>query len=643
MNRDRIKIFVTFFVLSSLFTYWTSWNEETNFLLTKTIVDNGIFYLDEYRNKIGDVIYLDNHYFARISRWIISTLSTFLYFFLKILVNDENSLKFLLSIFTSTLFFSLSTLLVYNLSKKFIKNIKHRVLIPLIYGFSTPVFQQARFFTTHSTETFFTVLTIYLLFKVLENNELKYTILSGIFIGLGLLLTPVLIIFFILVVLILWLKNKKKECLVFFFITLFICLPFYITYYLVVKLPMITIVPLPIFTSVKFFTYMPFFPETFKFDIFPLSNFLQLLIFPSKGIFFYYPILILSFIGFFISEKHKIVIFVLSFLILFTILGISIMSIMWWGGWVSYGSSRILTVLTPFFSIGLMSFVDKFGFKLIIPFMLISTFNNFLLLQYGEDKISTLSWEEYEYKMKNFHALSNPLFEHYLPLTIINGPRSILLENLIIHRKIDINLKHPFNPITPEFIPNYPIIERCEIKLLTLPIGILVLKLPWLSMFILLCILVLIWRNEIFKKIKLRKEILLLIVITIFIFCFLRIREHVLLDGWYAPDADWYYGKIENGRWFGEKATILLFSNKNQNKTMNFIVKSFLKTRSLQLLLNDNLINEYKISGEKKIVQFLQLKEGENKIEFISKYGCDKPLNVGLGNDVRCLSFKIDF
>jgi hypothetical protein len=57
MNKIKLKIFLTFFLISSFFAYWTSWNEETNFLLTKEIVGNKDFYLDKYHKLTGDIFY----------------------------------------------------------------------------------------------------------------------------------------------------------------------------------------------------------------------------------------------------------------------------------------------------------------------------------------------------------------------------------------------------------------------------------------------------------------------------------------------------------------------------------------------------------------------------------------------------------
>jgi hypothetical protein len=58
------------------------------------------------------------------------------------------------------------------------------------------------------------------------------------------------------------------------------------------------------------------------------------------------------------------------------------------------------------------------------------------------DKKTLLISEEYQKKINSFQELSNPLYEHYLPLFLKHGPRSLILENLLDgHIDIDIRDK----------------------------------------------------------------------------------------------------------------------------------------------------------------------------------------------------------
>jgi len=638
----EFKIFITFFLISAIFSYWTSWNEETNFSLTKAIVEEKTFYLNNYVNKTKDILYLNNNYFAFYQRWGLATLSTSAYYFLKLFFNDENSLKFFLTILNSSLFFSLSIIVIYKLSKRFLKIKNWRILICCCYGIATLAFQQSRFLTTHSAETFFAILSFYMFLKVLGDKKFSHIFLLGVFSGYSLSLTIVLRIMPLLFSFILLYRKKLFQTLIFLLVTTLIYIPFLLSYSNLtqVKFENLTLLPSKVDN-----THLPFYPKEFKGDKLPLQILIQLLLFPSKGIFFYYPILLLSFFGFFLRPKRIENLFSLLFIIL-TFFGILIYiliySYAWWFGWVSYGASRILTVFMPFFLIGLMSFIEKFGFKLIIPFFIFSILANILLLQYGEDKISTLSWEEYKYKMEHFQVLSNPLFEHYLPLTLINGPRSILLENLIIDKKISIDFKHPYNPVTPEFVPpGSPIMKKFEVYLFSLPkIGIVVLRLPWLSLFIVTILLILIWKSEILRKIRIKNWALLLILSLIFLVSFIRVRDFVYGDNWCAPEWNENEKRLDEGRWIGQNTTLFLFSKEKVSKVLRLVVESFERNQTLEIYLNGKSIGNYTIEKVREILRPIELKEGSNEILLKSRGDFINPWKIGVSCDTN-VSFKI--
>lgn len=508
----KSRIFFTFFVLSLMFSCWTSWNEQTNFDLIKSIVENSNFYLDDYQDT-GDKLYLNGHYFALFFHWGFSFLLTWIYFLVRFFSTSRELLEFFLTILGSSIFFSLSGILAYSISKYFLKKRNHRILATLSYGFSTPLFQQSRVFTTHSMEAFFFLFSIFLFLRSFNRKDKKNknffpVLLIGIFIGYGLLLSPFFLLLGVTFFIFLLINKKWKYVLILITTAISVFMPFYLFYrFFVLKSIPQLISPTPPIMS----------PEEFKPMTFPLSTFFQLLFFPSKGILFYYPIFFFSFLGF-VLGRYRTLSILSVFFIFSSLLSVSLLYSKWWSGWVSYGTSRVLTVLTPFLFLGLLLFIQKFGFKPLVPFLLISLLNNFLLLQYGEDKISTLSWEEYEHKMKHLEILSNPLIEHYLPLTFINGPRSVLLENLILKRKIDIGLRHPCNPIAPAFIPDYPIMERFEYPLFPIPkIGIVCLKLPWFPIFLIICFVTVTWKEKILNKFN-KEMFLLLLVFTFFVF-----------------------------------------------------------------------------------------------------------------------------
>ncbi|MBC8500293.1 MAG: hypothetical protein ISS25_02665 [Nanoarchaeota archaeon] len=153
-----------------------------------------------------------------------------------------------------------------------------------------------------------------------------------------------------------------------------------------------------------------------------LNILLRITFFPYRGLFFYYPILLFSLVGlFFMYKTHKREAFLIWFL-LGTFLILNARFPIWWGGFC-FGL-RNLTPLMPFLMIPLLFSFKKIKLKYIIPFIVISIFFNVLGFQIPEEAGLGKA-------VDNFIPFGNPLFEHYLPLTLSQGPQSLLLEQVL--------------------------------------------------------------------------------------------------------------------------------------------------------------------------------------------------------------------
>lgn len=146
---------------------------------------------------------------------------------------------------------------------------------------------------------------------------------------------------------------------------------------------------------------------------------MRVLFFPYRGLLFYYPILIFSIIGlFFMFKEYKYESIYIALIFFGYLLYNSILEV-WWGGY-AFGP-RQLTPLMPFLMIPLLFSLKKIKLKYILPFIVISLFFNFLSLQVPEE--AGLGKE-----VVNFEAFGNPLFEHYLPKMVSDGPGNFLLQ-----------------------------------------------------------------------------------------------------------------------------------------------------------------------------------------------------------------------
>ena len=90
-------------------------------------------------------------------------------------------------------------------------------------------------------------------------------------------------------------------------------------------------------------------------------------------------------------------------------------------------------------------------------------------------------------------------------------------------------------------------------------------------------------------------------------------------------------------RWFKAKAVI-----ETDNDSIELIIRSFQKDRTLQILSDGNPLDEFIITKEKKKFTITLLKSSGKKIVTIkSLTPCQVPKYLGIGQDTRCLAFCI--
>jgi len=223
----------------------------------------------------------------------------------------------------------------------------------------------------------------------------------------------------------------------------------------------------------------------------------------------------------------------------------------------------------------------------------------------------------------NFGSIrwQNPLYNHYLPAFLDNGPRSRLLEQVLVLSIPDVR--------------DFQEIPRKELKLLTLPnFGILTLKVPFLVIPIILSIFTIIWYKEIKKH---KKLLYFLIGITFVLFLSrLSLSKVVYSDGFYPQSIK------EKNMWFGNESKIYIFSPKDKQviidiKLVNYFME---REKSLNVSLNNKTIYTQSITANNLIIPAF-LKNGENTLT-LKTNTCTIPLLVeNSSKDYRCLSFGI--
>jgi len=647
-SKKETKLFFSFFLVFIFFIHWIGWNENSNFDLTRAVTEEKRLEIDSYCNNTGDRAYYNNHYYSNKAPGI-SFLAAPIYSFFNLFQNftpqlfypssdtyittnliartveNVNPGSFILSsmvlitIFTSSLFSALTVILIYKISRYFTKKEKYRILSSIIYGLGSLAFPYAIVFMGHAVGTFFAFLSFYLLFKAKHEkiNEKKYFILAGLSSGFAIVCEySTILIALAMVIFVSSLKKKKELCL--FVLSCVVGIsPFLLYNYIISGNPFIPTIsyddpsifpPTPVLLSPNFYI------------------FLRLLIFPYNGLFFYYPVFILSIIGLFLMYKqHSLEAILISFLLISFLVLLSMYRDVF--GSVSFGIRYLLPII-PFLMLPLIHVIKKINIKVVLILTLVSIFVNFMGLQNLTSLAgSSEPWisQIYKDKISSFQIIANPLFDHYLPLFLQNGPRSRIIESLLDSR-IDVR------DIRDSFSINVFYVSPISIPML----GILTLKTSFIPITFLLIVTFLIWKKELLKNLNKKYILLFSLLLVIFILSFTWVDKMAYDRNWYPPESQ----ENMTSRWMSQNATIVFSEPKINLNQLKFISNSYYKPRTLEIYFDNVKLQSYKIKNisNEFTSSFFVSNEGNHVIKFYSEEGCDRIFKVENKSDFRCIS-----
>jgi hypothetical protein len=503
LTKIEWKIFLIFWIIFSVFSTSDRWNDNSSLDLTMAIVDEHRFEIDSYANNTGDRAYYNGHYYSdKVPGTAFSTIP--LYYAYESLVGkipyynsldeDNPSWKYHLFLFLAISLISavcgaLTIVLVYKTSKYFTSNNLHRNLVVIVLGLGTLLPHAGRQFNSHAISTFFIFFCFYLVFKM-KKEKTDHSFIAGLVGGFA-VLSEYRTIFILFGIFIIVLALKKWVWTLKFIggISLFLGI-LLLYHYVIYDSPFETSLGHPdastwegktkslacynkdLFdkyyissTSQKLIIPLKISFSSWKTFGRRMNMMIRLLFDPFKGLFFYSPILLLSFFGLFLMyKKYKLetlVIFFCFFIYVFHLASYSA----WWMGH-SFGP-RYLTPLIPFLTIPLFYSFKKIDIKIILFFVTISILISLIGLQpvnLSHDPI--VFSNTYCEKLKSFTPLANPLFDNYLP--------SIL-------KYSDYNPKHSENLLVLERLLGFRII-------------------PLVNIITLLFSFLLIWKNNIIFK-----------------------------------------------------------------------------------------------------------------------------------------------
>ena len=689
MKREEVLVFITFFIIFSFFVQWNdAWDHSLFLSPARSVVEKNSLDINPYVNSTHVRLNKTGNYYSprHLGHSFFATpvyhLSTGLYSFLPeryspqelsisymveplLSMNYEQSGKLSFARFGVTFFLvaltgSLTILLFYKILRFLTSDSKVVVLLTFGLGFGTSIFTYSTTFYPYIPATLLSLLSFYLLIKTKESGSSRYFLLSGVLMGFAigtfeLAFIPATLFF------IYSFKIKRIGCLFFLVGALSGFLPYIIYNFLILEtaftLPAIgNIFPiiegLPLAPERPAFEYEhmgtvgeiigPEDPNPFNVPAFLPEAITRTLFYPYRGLFFFYPFLLLFFPGIYFMYKNSMEVesFLLLAIFMFSLLAV-VFHGYWWGHF-AFGPRR-LVLLIPFITIPIIycfkgirdhRYEKTFKFA-IVSLIIVSISINFLGLQVweGEPDIDP------EEAMGTLRPLGNPLVERYSSFFLENGPRSMLLENLLINNEINIwNAGHACK--------SYEYVERTEIPLYPSDrLGIITLRIPFLALFLVLLIVFLIWHGYVASYLGIPRMKLLIIALlaasVIFTLGFVRIRLSLATRGW---EVNGWGGHRSNEmdiiRRMSQDGTILIHSDREAEKELYFETFSFHQERNLQVFVNGKLVETYTVplDERKYIHQDIELAEGVNEIRFYSVEGCDrKPEDCNL----YCLSVEI--
>jgi hypothetical protein len=397
------------------------------------------------------------------------------------------------------------------------------LILSIIFGLSSLIFP----YSTVLMGTSFSLFLLLLSFYILQKDYKQKYVIGGILLGLSFLVDYTSILVILPLILFIWKKIAAYEKIKLFLSFVLGLSPFFIYSFSIFNNP------LGFLTYQNFIDpnispcaygkkYFEFCPEPisllFKFlpDI-PVEWTSHLLIFPYRGIFFHNPFLLFSIVGLFFAFKRNKQLFFLSLsTFLFSVFSISFYP--YWFGGSSFGPRYLVNSL-PFTILPLGYLLEDKRFKrskiligLFSLSILISTFHMFLSTATNWEGVTIVldktgaylyaNWYEKSFFTTNFREL-NPLYQHYLPALLDNGPRSRILEFLLALETPDIR--------------DFKQIPYREIKILSTPLGFLVFRIYFLSFILVILAFIIIWSRELnqhkFIGISLRQLIMIILVL----------------------------------------------------------------------------------------------------------------------------------
>ncbi|MFX1465759.1 MAG: hypothetical protein ACFFA5_04740 [Promethearchaeota archaeon] len=356
LKSTRFQLFViTFFFYIQLITGFHSINEKSRFALILAIVEDQSFIINKYAylTQYVDISLYNGNYYSDKGPGL-AFIGVPFYIIGKFLIN-QGFLLFEIAfylIILSAFVTALSIVLIYDTCINIFQISKNAsILVGLIYGFGTIALFYSKSFFSHSFAAFLLLLSFYFGMKAIKFNEKTetYFFISGL--AMGLLATIEYFPFLVIIPLaIYFVKNNVKKNLIFFMFPIIVVLILHGVYnYICFENPLTP----PYYyeqsedhSTIDYFIQTPIYIGLFG-QLFSIY----------RGLFFYSPILLLTFHGtyrFIKVYRAESILYLTSFAMILSIYSMN----EWWGG-NCYGPRYILAVI-PFITIPISVTIEEY-------------------------------------------------------------------------------------------------------------------------------------------------------------------------------------------------------------------------------------------------------------------------------------------
>lgn len=362
---NYIKLLTLFFIvnlfLSSFYIdVWNNDNTTSRILPAVTFLEDNVYNIDKYKDKTGDISYVNGHYYtdkAPLPSILLIPILKGLKF-LNIVTSDENGsyLSYKVYVIASFAFGSIPFSLIFVLFIRFAKIARENIWLLMLGIYGSFIFVYSGTFFSH-------VLTAFILLVTFILYERKKYVLAGFMGGLAFLTEyNIALLFIIWTVFDLVIKKDIKPIL-YFGLGSFPAIVFIAFYNYIITGNMFDML----------YKYCNFdnMDENYGF-LYPTIESLWGLSFSVfRGVFIYAPLLFFIILSYFIQNKNKLMKFLYdNYFISIIIYFLFIASYKyWWGGW-SYGPRHLIPITVLIFFIGFNKLnINRFIFVLIVFFL----------------------------------------------------------------------------------------------------------------------------------------------------------------------------------------------------------------------------------------------------------------------------------